>query len=83
LFEAAIPSGGFLLSFVIIMVGMAIAAIGILGIYADAGKLGLLVVGCAYISGLILPSGDFTIVGAFLLIGAVLLAPVVYDIYNI
>jgi len=75
-------SDGFLLSFVIILVGIAITAIGVLGIYADAGKLGLLVVGCAYISGLIMPSGNLTVIGAFLLIGAVLLGPVVYDAHN-
>ncbi len=82
LLETAIPSDGFLLSFVIILIGIAITIIGVLGIYADAGKLGLLVVGCAYISGLIMPSRDLTVIGAFLLIGAVLLGPVVYDAHN-
>ena len=81
--RAIIPSSGFFLFLVIILVGVASTAIGILAIFADAGKLGLLVIGSVWISGLIIPiGGTIAIIGVFLLVGAIILGPVVYDIQN-
>ena len=81
--KAIIPSNGFFLFLVIILVGVAATAVGILGIFADLGKLGLFVVGSVWTSGLIIPNGGaIAVIGVFLLIGAILLGPVVYDIQN-
>ena len=81
LVKVTIPGNGFLLFLVVIMVGIAITAIGILGTYADLGKMGFLIVVSAWASGLIILVGDvFTFFGAFFLIGAILLAPVIYEI---
>jgi hypothetical protein len=81
--KAIIPINGFFLFLVIILVGVASTAIGILAIFADTGKLGLFVIGSVWISGLIIPiGGTIAVIGVFLLIGAILLGPVVYDIQN-
>ena len=78
-----LPFSNFLLFFLIIIVGAAATAIGLLGIFADLGKSGLFVVGSMWISGLIIPNGGaIAVIGEFLLVGAILLGPVVYDIQN-
>jgi hypothetical protein len=69
-----------LLSVVMLLIALATTAAGIFGTYSAAGKLGLLVVGVAWVSGFIISiGGNFTVFGAFLLIGTFLLGPVVYD----
>jgi hypothetical protein len=83
LLKAIIPSNAFFLFLVIILISVAATAIGILGIFADAGKLGLFVIGSVWISGLIIPNGGtIAVIGLFLLIGAIFFGPVVYDIQN-
>ena len=81
--KSILPSSDFLLFLLVILIGIAATAVGVLGIFADAGKLGLLVVGSVWISGLIIPiGGAVAVVGMFLLVGGILLGPVVYDIQN-
>jgi len=81
--RSILPSSDFLLFLLVILIGIAATAVGVLGIFADAGKLGLFVVGSVWISGLVIPIGGVVaVVGMFLLVGAILLGPVVYDIQN-
>lgn len=81
--KSLLSFSNFLLFLLIILVGAAATAIGILAVFADLGKLGLFVIGSVWISGLIIPNGGpIAVIGEFLLVGAILLGPVVYDIQN-
>jgi hypothetical protein len=81
--KSILPISDLLLILLIFLIGMAASAVGILGIFADTGKFGLFVVWSAWVSGLIIPIGGATaVVGMFLLVGAILLGPVAYDIQN-
>ena len=81
--KSILPVNDFLLILLLILIGIGATAVGILGIFVDTGKFGLFVVWSAWVSGLIIPIGGATaVVGIFLLIGAILLGPVAYDIQN-
>jgi hypothetical protein len=72
-----------LVTLVVILISVCTTGAGILGTYAAAGKLGLCIVGIAWISGFIISiGGNFTVVGAFLLMGAYLLGPYAYDYHQ-
>jgi hypothetical protein len=80
LLRVAIPENDFLVSLLILLIVIAATAMGILGTYSMAGKLGLIVVGLAWISGFIIAiGGTATIIGAFLFFGVLILGPVVCD----
>lgn len=67
-----------MLAIVLFIVGSTVA--GVLLTYQMAGKWGLFVVGMAWISGFALPMGEsFSVLGTFLLIGALILGPIVCD----
>jgi hypothetical protein len=57
-------------------------AVGVLGTWQMAGQWGLLVVGIAWISGLIIAVNSLTLLGALLLIAVVILGPIVCDSYK-
>ena len=72
------PNNPFMVSLLIIVFVIITTAIGILGTYAMAGKLGLIVVGVAWISGFIIPmGGTATVVGGLLFVGAYIAGPFV------
>lgn len=80
LLKIAFPNNDFMVSLIIFLFILATTATGILGTYGMAGKLGLIVVGFAWVSGFIISIGDIaTVIGTFLLIGVLVLGPVVYD----
>ena len=74
------PNNEFMVSLLIFLIVIITTTTGILGVYGLAGKLGLIIVGLAWISGFIIAiGGTATVIGAFLIIGLVLVGPVVCD----
>jgi len=80
LLRVVFPDNEFMVSLIIFLIVIGSTATGILGIYGLAGKLGLIIVGLAWISGFIIAiGGTATSIGAFLIIGLVLIGPVLLD----
>ena len=74
------PNNPFMVSLLITAFVIITTVVGILGTYAMAGKLGLIVVGAAWISGFIIPmGGSATIIGGLLFVGAYIAGPFVCD----
>jgi hypothetical protein len=83
LLAIAIPNNASLLSLVAILLGIVGTFTGIAGAYAAAGKGGLIVVAVAWIAGVTISAGStLTTIGAFLLVGALVTGPIVYNYHN-
>jgi hypothetical protein len=80
--RVAIPNNESLISFVIVLIGLALAATGVLGTLHMAGRWGLLVVGMAWISGFMITVNSLSLGGAILLIVVLILGPIVCDNYR-
>ncbi len=80
LLRVAFPNNEFVVSLLILLIVIITTTTGILGVYGLAGKLGLTIVGLAWISGFIIAiGGTATVIGTFLIIGLVLVGPAVFD----
>jgi hypothetical protein len=83
LLKIVIPSNDSLISLILIVIGLIATIAGIVGTNAAAGKGGLIIVGVAWIAGLIIAiGGNWSVAGAFLLIGAFIAGPIAYDYHN-
>lgn len=80
LLKIVFPNNDFMISLIIFLIIIATTATGILGTYSMAGKLGLIVVVFAWISGFIIAiGGTATVIGTLLLVGVMFFGPVVCD----
>ena len=78
LLRIVIPNNEFLLTAIVILISIVSTIFGILGTYAAAEYLGLVVVGAAWVSGFIISiGGNYTTIGVILIIGALLVGPMV------
>jgi hypothetical protein len=80
LLRAFLPNNESMVAFVLVLFVLLSTILGIFGTLAMAGKLGLVVVALAWISGFLLPvGGSWTILGLMLLIAAFIAGPIVCD----
>lgn len=80
LLRALLPNNELTISIVIFGIVSTSALVSILGALAMGGKLGLLVVAFAWIAGFLLPmGGSWSILGALLLVTALVLGPIVCE----
>lgn len=82
LLRVAFPNNESLVSLVIVLVILVSTAAGVWLTWQMAGLPGLFVVGMAWVSGLIIAVNSLTLMGAVLLIAAMILGPIVCDNYR-
>lgn len=82
LLNAFSPNNELIISIAIFGIALISTIASILGTLTTGGKMGLLIVAIAWIAGFLMPiGGPSSVIGAFLLIAAVILGPVVADLH--
>jgi len=80
LLRAFFPNNELIISVAIFGIVLVSTAVSILGTLAMGGKLGLLTVAFAWMAGFVMPMGDsLSVLGALLLIAAIILGPIVCE----